>query len=138
MNVLLLLLRDLEERRPGDVDVPRLDQLAHLPEEERQQQRADVLAVDVGVGEDDDLAVADLATSSVLPMSMPMAAMRLADLVVVEQLFEAGLLDVEHLAAQGQDGLVHAIAAALGASRRPSRLRRGTVRSRRGRGWCSP
>jgi hypothetical protein len=40
--------------------VAALDQLRHLPVEEGQQQRADVGAVDVGVGHDDDLVVAQL------------------------------------------------------------------------------
>ena len=53
-----LLLLDLEERRAGDVNVPLLDQLPHLAVEEGQDQRADMLAVDVGIGQDDDLAVA--------------------------------------------------------------------------------
>jgi hypothetical protein len=50
----------LVERRLRDVDVAALDQLRHLPVEERQQQRADVRAVDVGVGHDDDAVVAQL------------------------------------------------------------------------------
>jgi hypothetical protein len=40
--------------------VPALDQLRHLPEEEGQQQRADMGAVHVGIGHDDDLVVAQL------------------------------------------------------------------------------
>ena len=48
----------LVERRLGDVDVAGLDQLVHVPEEERQDQRADVGAVGVGIAGDDDLVVA--------------------------------------------------------------------------------
>jgi hypothetical protein len=40
--------------------VALVDQLRHLPVEEREQQRADVGAVDVGVRHDDDLVVAQL------------------------------------------------------------------------------
>ena len=50
----------LVERRLGDEEVAALDQLAHLPVEEGQQQRADMGAVDVGVRHDDDLVVAQL------------------------------------------------------------------------------
>ena len=50
----------LIERRLGDIEVAALDQLRHLAEEEGQQQRADMGAVDVGVGHDDDLVVAQL------------------------------------------------------------------------------
>ena len=49
-----------EERRLRDVEVALLDHLRHLPVEEGEQQRADVAAVDVGVGHDDDAVVADL------------------------------------------------------------------------------
>ena len=56
----LLLVRDLEQRRLGHVDVPAADQVVHLPVEEGQQQRADVRAVDVGIGHDDHFAVAAL------------------------------------------------------------------------------
>ena len=49
-----------EERRLRDEDVAVLDERRHLAVEERQQQRADVRAVDVGVGHDDDAVVAEL------------------------------------------------------------------------------
>ncbi len=52
---------DAIERRLGDVDVLLLDQLAHVAEEKREQQRADVAAVDVRVGHQDDFVVAELA-----------------------------------------------------------------------------
>ena len=57
---LRLALAHLVERRLGDVEVALLHQLRHLPVEEREQQRADVGAVDVGVRHDDDLVVAQL------------------------------------------------------------------------------
>ena len=58
----LLLVADLDavERRHGDVDVAALDQLLHLAVEEREDQRADVRAVDVGVGHHDHAVVAQL------------------------------------------------------------------------------
>ena len=113
---------------------PVLDQLAHLAEEERQQQRADVLAVHVGVGQDDDLAVADLGDVLGVADVHADGGDQAGDLLVLEQLLEAGLLDVEHLAAQRQDGLDRCGRGRSRPSRRPSRLRRGTARSRRGRG----
>src|SRR3546814_3068237 len=42
-------LGDFVKRRLGDVEMPALDDLGHLPVEEGQQKRADVGAVDVGV-----------------------------------------------------------------------------------------
>ena len=50
----------LVERRLRDVDVAALHQHRHLPVEEGQQQGADVRAVHVGVGHDDDAVVAQL------------------------------------------------------------------------------
>ena len=55
---LALLPRHLVERRLGDVDVAGLDQLRHLPAEKREQQGADVAAIHIGIGHDDDLVVA--------------------------------------------------------------------------------
>ena len=52
---------DAKQRRLGDVDVAALDQLREVAEEQRQQQHLDVRAVDVGVGQDADLAVAQAA-----------------------------------------------------------------------------
>ena len=53
-----LLARDRVERRLRNIDEPLLHELVHLPVEERQQQRADVRAVHIGVRHDDDLVVA--------------------------------------------------------------------------------
>ncbi len=51
LDVLFLLaFFHLVQRRLSDVDVAALDQYRHLAIEKRQQQRADVRAVDVGVG----------------------------------------------------------------------------------------
>ena len=47
---LALALHKLVQRRLGDVDVPGLDQLLHLAEQEREDQGPDVGAVDVRVG----------------------------------------------------------------------------------------
>ena len=68
LDVLLeAALLDLVERRLRNVDVVALDQLRHVAEEEGQQQRADVRSVHVGVGHEDDLAVADLGRSRSRP-----------------------------------------------------------------------
>ena len=53
-------LRQPVERRHGEIEMAALDQLRHLPVEEGDQQRGDMGAVDVGVGHDDDLVVAQL------------------------------------------------------------------------------
>src|SRR5688572_801532 len=104
-----------EERRLRDVDVAAVDQLGHLAVEEREQQRPDVRTVHVGVGHDDDAVVAQARDVEVLDADA--AAERgdhRLDLVAAEHLVEAGLLDVQNLALDGQDGLETAIAALLG------------------------
>ena len=59
LDVLLeAALLDLEERRLRDVDVAALDEFRHVAEEEGEQQGADVRSVHVGIGHQDQLAVA--------------------------------------------------------------------------------
>jgi len=61
VDVLLALLAlDFVEGRLGDVDVAALDDAFHLPVEEGEEERADVGAVHIGVGHDDDAVVAGL------------------------------------------------------------------------------
>ena len=116
LHVLLALLAlHLEERRLGDVDVARLDQLGHLPVQEGEDQGADVAAVHVGVGHDDDAVVAGLLDLElVAPDASADGGDHGLDFIVAENLVQAGLLDVEHLAAQRQDGLRAPVAPLLG------------------------
>ena len=116
---LVLAVLDLVERRLGDVDVTALDQLRHLAVEEGQQQRPDVAAVDVRIGHDDDAVVAQLLDLEVVAAHAGADAGaehgdQGGDLLGRDQLVEARLLDVEHLAAQRQDRLVLAVTALLG------------------------
>ena len=55
---LLFAVFGFVQRRLGDVDVAAFDQLGHLAVEEGQEQGADVRAVHVGIGHDDDAVVA--------------------------------------------------------------------------------
>ena len=79
-----------------------LDQLRHLAEEEGEQQRADMGAVDIGVRHDDDLVIAQLVdVEIVLADAGAERGDQRADLVRRQHLVEAGALDIEDLAAQG-------------------------------------
>ncbi len=112
-----LLLADLGgvQRRLGDVHVAGLDQRAHLAVEERQQQGADVAAVDVGVGEQrSPCGSGPWLTSNSSPTPPPMAVISALDLVVLQHLVEAGPLDVEDLAADRQQRLRSRIAGVEG------------------------
>ena len=107
--------RDLVERRLGDEEVPGLDQVRHLAVEEGQQQGADVRAVDVGVGHDHDLVIAQLVEAELLAADA--GAERLdhrPDFLRAEHPVEARALDVEDLALQRKDRLILAVAALLG------------------------
>ena len=116
LDVLLALaLLDAIERRLRDEDVAAQDQLLHVAEEEREQQRADVRAVHVGVGHDDDLAVAQLGSVEIV-LADPCAdgGDQRADFLVAEHLVVARFLDVENLSLERQNGLEAAVAALLG------------------------
>ena len=106
-----LALLDQVEGRLRDIDVAALDELVHLAVEERQQQGADVGAVHVGVGHDDDLVVTQFGGVEIfLPNAGAERGDERADFFVAQHLVEPGLLHVQDLAAQGQDGLVAAVA----------------------------
>ena len=126
LEILLgLAAGDFVERRLGDVEMAAVDQLRHLPVEERQQQRADMGAVDVGVRHDDDLVVAQLVDVELLAADAGAErGDQRADLLAAQHLVEARALDVEDLAAQRQHRLEFAVAALLGGAAGASRPRR--------------
>ena len=106
---------DLIKRRLRDIEMPGLDQFRHLPEEEGQKQRADMGAIDIGIGHDDDLVVAQLVQIELVPPD-PGAERgnQRADHVRTQHPVEARALDVQDLAAQGQHRLILARTALLG------------------------
>ena len=113
---------------------PGLDQRRHLPVEEGEQQRADMRAVDIGVGHDDDLVVAELGEIElVMADAGAERGDQRADLLAPQHLVEARPLDVEDLAAQGQHRLEGAVARLLGAAAGLNRPRPGTARTWRDR-----
>ena len=91
-----------------------LDQRAHEPEQQGQQQRGDVLAVDVGVGHQHDLVIAQLGQVEVVVDAGAQRGDQRLHLVVLQHPVDAGLLDVDDLAADRQDRLEHRVAAGLG------------------------
>ena len=105
-----LLARNLVQGRLGDIDKTVLHKRGHLPVEKRQQQRADVRSVHVGIGHDDDLVVAELLDGErafTLAIADPGAdgGDHGPDFVVLKDLVEARLFNVNQLPANGQDGL---------------------------------
>src|SRR4051794_15604962 len=110
------LLADVgaEQRRLRDVHVTTADELAELAVEEREQQRADVRAVDVGVAHQDDLVVAELLEIELVADAGARRGDQRLDLLVLQHLVEAGALDVEDLPPDREDRLVRGVAGALG------------------------
>ena len=88
-----------------------LDDVLHLPIEECEDQRADVRAVDVGVGHDDDLVIAQLADIEIVDAdSGAERGDHQPDFLGRKHLVEARLLDVENFSFQRKDCLKAAIA----------------------------
>ena len=96
---------ELIQRWDGGVDIAAVDERAHEAEEECQQQRADVAAVDIGIGHDDDLVIAELIDVKLIAQSGAERRDDGRELVVAVDLVGAGLFDVEHLAPERQNGL---------------------------------
>ena len=95
---LALAALDEVKRGLGDEDARLLDEVGHLAEEEREQQRADVAAVHVGVGHDDDLAVPQLAEVEVVLTDAAVEGLDdRADFFEAQNLVEPGFFDVENL-----------------------------------------
>src|ERR1019366_6556017 len=86
--------------------MPVVDELGHLAKEERQQQGANVAAVNVGVGHQDDLVVANLGDVEIRFDAGPNGGDEGLDFGVLENFVGARLLDVQYLSADWQDRLV--------------------------------
>ena len=73
-----------------------------------------MIPVGVGVGQDDDLAVAKPRDVEVLPEAAPERRDQVGEFLVLEDLGQRGALGVQDLAAQRQDRLPRAVPALLG------------------------
>ena len=58
--LLVVLVGALIEWRCGDIEVSLLYHVRHEAEEERHDERVDMRAIDIGIGHDDNLIVAQL------------------------------------------------------------------------------
>src|SRR3954465_7475675 len=110
---------DLIERRLRDVDMAALHQLWHLPVEERQQQSADMRAIDVRIRHDDDAVIAQLLRPILLfSDARPQCDDKSGDLLRRKQLVEAGTLYIQNLALERENCLKLPIAPLLGGAAR--------------------
>ena len=104
-HTLCLAARELVKRRDGGIDVAVLDQRPHEAEEECEQERADMAAVDVGIGHDDDLVIAQFVEIEFVADAGSQCGDDRLELVVAVDLVGTGLFHVQHLAPEGEDGL---------------------------------
>ena len=116
----LVAYLNAKDGRAGNIDIAGIDQRAHVLVEERQQQDADMRTINVCIGHDDDLVVARLADIEVATVA---GARRDAaadrgdqglDGVARERAVVTHALDVQNLAAQGQNRLDVSATAVLG------------------------
>ena len=102
-----------------DIDVSVFDQVVHVAEEERQHQRRNVAAVDVGIGHNNHAAVTQLI--EVQRLAVVFGSDRhaersedIADLLVLEDPVLHRLLDIQYLTPQRHDSLKIPVAALFG------------------------
>ena len=108
-------MRDLEQRRLRDEQMPSIDHFAHVAEEEGQNQGADMRSVHIGVRHDDDAVVAELGDVEVAGSdARAEGGNHQPDFFGGEHLVEPGPLDVEDLSFERKDGLEATIPPLLG------------------------
>ena len=112
--LLRLALLDRVQRRLRNEYVSALDQFLHVAEEERQQQRTDVASIHVGIGHENDFAVAQFARVEIFFRNAgAQRGNHGANFFVREHLVVAGFFDVKDFAFQRQDGLETPVASLL-------------------------
>ena len=97
-----------------DVDMPTIDELAHLPKKECEIQRADVRSVHIRVCHDDNAVISELVRIKlVFTNAATERRHEISDLSGAQHLVETGLLHIQNLAFERQNGLEFSIAALL-------------------------
>ena len=89
-----------------------------MTEEEGQQERTDVRPIDIRIGHDDDLAVAELGDIEVATDAATEGADECADFFEAQDLVDACAFDIENLTFERQDGLCFNISALRGRATR--------------------
>ena len=109
-------LLHLVQRRHPNIHMPPSDELLHVTEEESEQNGADVRAVLIGIGEDDDFVVFEVGEVEILVDGCAERGNQRAELLVAQHLIQPLLFGIEGLAAQGENRLIAAVAPLLGAA----------------------
>ena len=99
--------RHLIERRLRDIEVSAFNDFGHLAEEEREQKRPNVRAVNVRVGHDDDLVVAQLVDVELVTADPgAQSGDQRADFLAAEHPVETRAFHVQDFTTQGQNRLI--------------------------------
>lgn len=106
----------LVQRRHPNIHMPPSDELLHVTEEESEQNGADVRAVLIGIGEDDDFVVFEVGEVEILVDGRAERGNQRAELLIAQHLIQPLLFGIEGLAAQGENRLIAAVAPLLGAA----------------------
>ena len=91
-----------------------LNQLGHEPEQQREQQGRNVLAIHVSVGHEHDLAIAEFLNVELVVNAGAQGSDNGLDLVVFQHLVQAGFFHIEDLAPQRQNRLIHGVPTTFG------------------------
>ena len=114
-----LAARHFVERRLRDVEITPFNQLWHLAEKERQQQGTDVRTVDIRVGHDDDLVIAQLVdVELVTANTCAQRHNKVANFLAAQHPVKTRAFDIQDLTLQRQDRLRTPVAARLGRTTR--------------------
>ena len=105
---------DAVQRRHSDEGVSLFNQGTHVAEQQGEQQGCNVLTVNVGVGHDDDLAVAQFRQVEVFADSRSECGDQGANRIRAQCAVQASLFHVQNLASDRQNCLVFGVASANG------------------------
>ncbi len=110
---------DQVKRRSGNIKVALLNDLFHVPEKERHDQRINVASVYIGVGHDNDLMIAEFLRVNGFGVFLrthgdTKCGKDIPDFFALEHPVLHRFFHVQDLTAQGQDGLETAVSALFG------------------------
>ena len=86
----------------GQIDISPIDDRSQVPEEESQKQGADMGAIDVGVGHDDDAVIAELIGVDGLPYPNAQGDDEVLQFFELDDLVQAGSFSVENFSAEAR------------------------------------
>ncbi len=113
--ILFFAFGDAIQRRLRDEDAALLDQRLHVAEEESQQQRANVRAVHVGVGHDNDFAVTNFARVKIFAADAGAeCGDNSADFLIGKNFIQPCFFHVQNFAFDWQNGLEATVASLFG------------------------